>query len=385
MQKHVTTGEAESEQSSHVGTTNINKRDQNSFQKKKAYDKTEKSKRNIKQKEQQKTSPFLFPSSTTNDFFDDFESEFSCLEPSKTAIRFADSQKPSARSTSRFQAKELVLLGGKTSPHYVRTCNASATQWNQLRDFPDVSFEGQLARYKRKLYQFGGRNTHDLNSFSDVWSLDTQKSLGMWKKCAHMNDKRHRFGYEFYRNQLYVAGGRAHKTKILSTVESYSPTEDYWVERSDMTEKRTGCCLVAHKAKLWALGGQNGSAFLKSVECYEGGDYWTCGEDMLHRRADFAAVSLNHRIYAIGGKARANFFSSSVETFFNGSWKFVASLKAPRAGHSACILENKIYVVGGENHSGPVKTIEVYSPEQNEWKVIGEIRGDPIGVSVIAM
>jgi len=42
-------------------------------------------------------------------------------------------------------------------------------------------------------------------------------------------------------------------------------------------------------------------------------------------------------------------------------------------------------MIDGENQSGPVRDLEMYTPEHDKWEVIGEIKGDPVGVLMVAM
>jgi len=287
---------------------------------------------------------------------------------------------------------EFLLVGGVNSPNYVRKLNTTTLQWTDLPDFPtaDGSVDGQLIRYtknkKTKYYYFGGRPSTDLNSFSETWCYDPAEED--WTECSNMYDKRHRFGCVYYRQQIYVAGGRAHKTDILSTVESFLPTKNQWNERPEMDENLVGCCLVVHRGKLIVLGGQKRHTFYNSMEVLSDDDGYSPEYDaeMNEEWADFAAVYLNGQIYAIGGKSYESEWLSSVETFDEYDlWEFVEPLNFPRSGHKACVLGNKIYVVGGENEMGPVREIEMYTPELDRWEVIGEIRGDPVGVAMVAM
>jgi len=286
---------------------------------------------------------------------------------------------------------ELLIAGGITSPSYVRKFDVTTFQWNNLPDVPvnDGCVDGQLARYRKKFYLIGGRPSNGLNSFSDTWCFDPKESDEAWTACECMFEKRHRFGCTFYRNEIYVAGGLAHKTETLSTVESFSPNNG-WTERAEMYEKRAGCCLVVHQGQLKVLGGQRGSWFYRTMESLHDNSFfsmWASEEngEMQQRRADFAAVNLNGCIYAIGGKSQSNKWLSSVEVFDDCSWKFVSPLNFPRSGHRACVLENKIYVAGGKNHLGPVKTIEMYIPENDLWTVIEVVKGDPVGLALVAM
>ena len=291
-----------------------------------------------------------------------------------------------SNSPCKSQQHELLFVGGIDSPQYTRKFDTRSMEWSDLPCYPGIGIHGQLARFKKKFYYFGGCYSDNFNSFPCTWCLDVKNISDGWEECSDMDQKRHRFGCAFYQMKIYLAGGRAHKTEILSTAETFLPTRDEWIDCPEMDERRVGCCLVVYQKQLRVLGGQKGSVFYDSMD--ELGDYWwfTVEDgEMLDERADFAAVNLNGQIYAIGGKPNLNEWHSSVERFDDDGWEYVASLNSPRSGHRACVLGSKIYVAGGENGKGPVKTIEVYSAEEDTWEVIGKIRGDPVGVAMVAM
>ena len=296
------------------------------------------------------------------------------------------------QSLLQSQPSELVIIGGITSPSYVRKYKVSSNQWSRLPDIDDVCIEGHLARFKTLLYYIGGRLANSLNSYPDMWRLNTSSSVSHWLPCTPMMQKRHRFGCTLTStNKLYVVGGRAHKTEILCSTESYNVYGDCWTEEPDMNYHRVGCGLVLFKKILMAVGGEiHRNRFTSSVEILSiaGGKKWELSEglDMQTPRSDFAVAVFNNKIYAIGGKFSENVYLAAVESFnFKEKWNHASPLNTCRAGHSACVLGNKIYVVGGQNQHGPVKSIEMFSLESNKWEVIGDMKGDPIGAGMVAM
>ena len=310
------------------------------------------------------------------DFLADWESStssygFSSIPPPRS---FPEKKNVS----SKYQSFEFILLGGKTSPSYVRKFNVNTKQWKKLPEFVETnSCDGKLLCFRKTLCHFGGRFSDCLNSVEDVWSLNLKNPTHSWISCSNMNQKRHRFGCAVFNKEIWVARGRAHKTESLDSVESFHPSNNSWTERPDMRMKRIGCCLVEYKNTLCVIGGVTleKDSYLRQVETFAGKS-WKGGLQMQHKRSDFAAVVLNDKIYAIGGKAGDKWYNNSVECFCDGEWMLVAQLNSPRSLHSACVVGNKIYVVGGENHKGPVRTLEVYYPEENRWEISDTIKGD---------
>ena len=235
-----------------------------------------------------------------------------------------------------------------------------------------------LTMAKGVLYGMGGCSLNNLNSCTDVACLNFVTKIT--EERASMTQKRSRFGCALLGNSIYVAGGQAHKTEILDSVECYSISDNSWTIKSSMHHKRAGCCLVAHKNCLYVLGGDTHlrSRSSRSVEKFDGYK-WSMIESMSETKCDFAAVVLNNEIYAIAGyspEAVRN-ISGKVEVYSicEGSWEFIASLNHPRKGHSACVAGGKIYVAGGTDRWGKVTPVEVYDPiaDDNGWKVLGDV------------
>ena len=283
------------------------------------------------------------------------------------------------------QSKEFVLLGGMTSPSYARKYNTETKLWSRLADLCDVCIEAQLARFKSFLYVLGGRLANDLNSYTDVWRLNTNSSNSEWSSCTAMSQKRHRFGCVEFRNRIYVAGGRAHKTELLSAVESYDPYRDCWKDEPDMNYRRAGCGFVEYRGFLHAIGGQIQQANVtNTMELLAGKKWILSSKTMNYSRSDFSAAVCNNSIYVAGGTFGEQYLSS-VEMYNNKTWTSIARVKTFRAGHGVCVIGDKMYIAGGKNEDGAVKTMEVFSPNSNCWEVIGEIKGDPIGVAMVLM
>ena len=277
---------------------------------------------------------------------------------------------------------EIVFVKNHRSKLKIRTCQHNGDEFFQKEEFFVESNSIQDQRFifaKGELYDIGGHEPSSMNSFTSLVSLNF--STKCRKKKASMLQKRSMFGCVMMRNLIYVAGGLAHKTKFLDSVECYSISNNFWRSESSMHYRRAGCCLVEGKNCLYALGGDTrvryGSS-CSSAEKFDGNE-WSMIEPMSEPRSNFAAVALNDEIYAIAGyshKAISD-ISETVEVYNinEETWAFVASLNHPRKGHSACVAGGKIYVAGGTDRSGDVAPVEVYNPiaADDGWKVLGNV------------
>ena len=259
---------------------------------------------------------------------------------------------------------EFVVAGQGDNYKAVRKYNVVTKQWKELGETCWSRVYSGMACVDDKLYVMGGRvSRNNLNSITVTECLDL-KTEERWYQKASMIQKRHSFGCAVYNSHIYVAGGQAHKTEWLSSVECYSPWNDVWMNQPYLNFKRAGCCLVNFNGQLHVLGGFNRSGYLDSMEIFNGKN-WVMGISMNQKRAYFAAVVLNGELYAIGGEDYDHDYLSSVEKYNNevGHWVDVKNLNNARAKHHAFVLDGRIYVVGGN------RQLEAYDPDDNEWKI----------------
>ena len=283
-------------------------------------------------------------------------------------------------------ADEFMVVGGENSPLSLMKFNVLSKSWILYPDLQDrITIDAGLAFVQKVLYIIGGRSKDYKDIFDNLQVIEFQNGSHTVKKLAGMQEKRYKFGCTMLDHKIYVAGGVGTKEACLGTVESYSMGRNEWEERPAMMKKRGGCSLLAKGGVLYAIGGrQSSEKFHRSVEIFNGIE-WQMGDPMLVRRTELASVILNGIIYAIGGRSAPGIYCNSVERFEGSSWKQVARLNHSRAGCSACVLDGKIFVIGGTNCYGPVKSMEVYDPLRDDWYVFGDLIGDPLGASMIAI
>ena len=278
-----------------------------------------------------------------------------------------------------------VMIGGETTFSYVREYDVSASSWQNLPEMDRVCLDVGLAYVSGVLYVIGGRMEHSMNSYTDVHALDLNRTHFGWVEKSFLRQKRHNFGCTAIANEIYVAGGRAHKTEWLSSVECYNVKDDnQWSRKSSMNYKRAGCCLVELNGRLHALGGSCNGVIYSSIEVFDG-CRWCMGNDMQKSRTDFAAVVFNNKIYAFGGLIKDNCYRINVEIYDEEAWNLFGHLQIPRSGHSAFMLQDKIYIVGGVDRCGAVDPMEVYDPQSEKSKIIGDVDGDGEGAKSVAI
>ena len=280
-----------------------------------------------------------------------------------------------------------VMVGGEISSSYVRKYIAITSSWQNLPEMSRECLNIGLAYVNNILYVIGGRRKLSLNSYDDGYALDFNRTHFQWDRKSSMWQKRYNFDCIAVGDEIYVAGGKAHKTHWLSSVECYNVKNDRWSLKASMNYKRAGCCLVEFQKILYVLGGPcNTRDILSSVEMLEDGR-WSFCSSMIEKRTDFAAVVLYDDIYAIGGKSRhySNIPINSVEIFDGDTWNFAGNLSIERFAHSACILQKEIYVVGGVGNGYEVKTMEMYDGPNDHWTKLDDVDGDSKEAKAVAV
>ena len=95
----------------------------------------------------------------------------------------------------------------------------------------EKNFEDEGAIFANsKLYLIGGRLR---GAFNSITVLYCRKNLATkdWERKASMLQKRSRLKCALMGNSIYVAGGQAHKTEILNSVEYYDIDLNIWTTK----------------------------------------------------------------------------------------------------------------------------------------------------------
>ena len=110
---------------------------------------------------------------------------------------------------------------------------------------------------------------------------------------------------------LYAVGGQ-NNSAYLSTVEAYDPTTDSWTTTAPMPTARTALGVGVINGILYAVGGESAGK-LNTVEAYDPAtDSWSTKMHMPGRGArNFGVGVLEHILYTAGGEK----FTEHVEAY----------------------------------------------------------------------
>jgi kelch-like protein 2/3 len=186
---------------------------------------------------------------------------------------------------------------------------------------------------------------------------------------------------------MIVVGGQA--PKAIRSVECYDFTEDRWVVKADLPNRRCRSGVVVLNGLIYACGGFNGSLRVRTVEIYDPAkDMWMPAPSMEARRSTLGAALLDGRIYAVGGFDGATGLNSA-ECFDPklNEWKFIASMTHRRSSVGVGVLNNKLYAIGGYDGASRqcLNVVECYDPETDGWGHVCEMstRRSGAGVGVL--
>lgn len=141
---------------------------------------------------------------------------------------------------------------------------------------------------------------------------------------------------------------------ILSTATAaFAATTDAWETKASMATPRNQFQTQVINGKIYAIGGNNSSGTLSSVEEYDASsNTWMTKESMSTGRDCFQTEVVNGKIYAIGGNNGVSAGTlSSVEKYdpISNKWSKVSSMHTPRKTFQSEVIDGKIYVIGGWN------------------------------------
>ncbi|XP_060870881.1 ring canal kelch homolog [Metopolophium dirhodum] len=209
----------------------------------------------------------------------------------------------------------------------------------------------------------------DIMSSASVSMLDVSSRSPSWAPMVNMSAIRSGLGVGVMDNCIYAVGGE-NGTNNLNSVEVFDVSIQKWRMVSSMSTTRRNMGVGVLNNCLYAAGGIN-SEILNSVECYDPTlDTWTTVSNMSVRRANFGVGVLDSAIYAIGGYNESEFLKSAEKYLpSDGVWSTIADMHVRRDGPGVVALDGLLYVFGGDIDNSIVDTVEIYNPNTNTWSI----------------
>lgn len=238
--------------------------------------------------------------------------------------------------------------GSPYAQNTVSRYNPASDTWYLESSMPTARHSLSSAVIDGWIYAVGG---HVANSRSENerWNGDPCEP---WQSKAPVY-ARSSPGVAAYNGELYVFGGNHYGTG-LSRFDIYNPTTDTWRIGGDIPVAGTPHRALTFDDKIYVLNypyGQPGAGELWTYDPVA--DTWDTSIPLMNvSRQSCELQAVCGRIYAIGGNDGSGAVSS-VESWApgEGSWRMEPSLNIARSGFASAVIGNDIYVFGGYDGS----------------------------------
>jgi formylglycine-generating enzyme required for sulfatase activity len=174
--------------------------------------------------------------------------------------------------------------------------------------------------------------------------------------------------------KIYAFGG-FNGSAALATVEEYDPATNTWATKASMPTARYALGVVtASNGKIYAIGGYNNGGSVAVEEYNPGTDTWATKANMSIARWNIGIAASMGKIYIIGGEGLGPAMAEYDPV--TDTWAMKADmLLGERVFAGAATSSNgKIYAIGGHKASGPLATVEEYTPSSvTAYSISGKV------------
>ena len=243
--------------------------------------------------------------------------------------------------------------------------------------------------------QDGGRDSVAGRPAPDLQPADLQSGQdGMvaWRELPSMNQARGYFCGVHHLGKIYVFGGISRSSRLqfaspVGTAEVYDMGTKSWSKISSLPHPRsaTGCGVISNRV---VVAGGRYWGNTSTVQVYDiATDTWKTGASMSESRGWPAAAVHGGKLYVLGGVGYV--YSKTAERYdlTNNKWTPAGSLVTGRYLLGAASFPGGVVTMGGDSWGTGKQVvydhIEIYSPANNAWKVMGKLPKPMTYTSVI--
>ncbi|MCW3999181.1 MAG: hypothetical protein NWE93_02970 [Candidatus Bathyarchaeota archaeon] len=203
-----------------------------------------------------------------------------------------------------------------------------------------------------------------------------------WSTLTPMPTARGSFGVAVVNAKIYAVGGiNGSANQPLSVNEEYNPATDTWRTRASMPTPRSGFAIAVYSNRLYVFGGTLGNGYVGNSEVYDPqANSWQTVASMPTPRADLCACVVGDKIYLIGGKCYSSISPYYVETDLievydpaTDTWSTASSMPTAVQGCASAVADGSIYVLGGSrqpaasSEAAVVSNNQVYDSSRDKW------------------
>ncbi|HEV2348587.1 MAG TPA: kelch repeat-containing protein [Terriglobia bacterium] len=217
------------------------------------------------------------------------------------------------------------------------------------------------------LYVLGGFNSSLSPPLSTVESYDPKTDA--WVEKAAMPTPRAFMGAASLDGILYVVSGCSDMACFVPYLDAYNPKTNRWTSRAPILTARMNAAEAAADGKLYAMGGNVGDCItcggvIASVVAYDPAtNTWAEKTPMPAPGADLVAASVDGVIYVLGPTQSVLAYDPKAD-----SWTAKAPMPTRRYGFAVAVVDGIMYAFGGDDGRGNfLSTVESYDPKTNSW------------------
>lgn len=190
-------------------------------------------------------------------------------------------------------------------------------------------------------------------------------------------------------NQIYLAGGAIRKINYRGSITTegvsnhvyvFDQSEATWQPKAKMHMSRSQFCLIIVDGFVYAVGGQDGSEILMTMERYDPHtNTWTMVHSLPRPLRFMTGVSYKGKLYVFGGETKTDVTSGALR--YNpqeDSWTELPPMKTPRVLAGSVVFKDKIYIIGGNAALSEkwkkeylpehcVSSVEIFDPATLTW------------------
>ena len=186
--------------------------------------------------------------------------------------------------------------------------------------------------------------------------------------------------------RIYAIGGYD-GSNVLDRVEAYDTSTNTWSAEAPMPGggRYVLAAATGPDGRIYAIGGSDGSNILARVEAYDtNSNTWSAVAPMPGGGRGWlaAATGPDGRIYAIGGYDGARLNRVEAYDTTTNTWTTVASMPGGGRSDLAAVTgpDGRIYAIGGSDGTAYIPRVEAYDTSTNTWSTMASMpaggRGD---------
>uniref|UniRef100_A0A2C9MAJ6 BTB domain-containing protein n=2 Tax=Biomphalaria glabrata TaxID=6526 RepID=A0A2C9MAJ6_BIOGL len=190
-------------------------------------------------------------------------------------------------------------------------------------------------------------------------------------------------------NQIYLAGGAIRKINyrgsittegVSNNVYVFDQSEATWQPKAKMQMSRSQFSLIIVDGHVYAIGGQDGSEILMTVEKYDAPtNTWTMVHSLPRPLRFMTGVSYKGKLYIFGGETKTEVSNGALRYDpQEDTWTELPPMKTPRVLAGSVVFKDKIYIIGGNAAVSEkwkkeylpehcVTTVEIFDPATENW------------------